>query len=372
MAAIGFRGCPEIDRGHGRMAAPPLLQKQQGRYQVPEATETPTIPSPLPWQAQQWQRLGAQWRASRCPHALLLSGQAGLGKRRFAEAFSALVLCEQPRDGLACGQCRGCRLWQAGSHPDFLRVEPDKPGGPLKVDEIRQLGGFVGRTSGRGGARVVWLAPAEAMNVNAANALLKNLEEPAPSVIFLLITDSPSGLLPTIRSRCQSVAFPAPGEESALRWLQEGGLDGRAARRALALAGGAPLLALELAEPESREAREQFLADLGALSLGGAGAVPVAGRWENPPEGVELSQLLQFWQQWLAQMLRARSCDLTADEQVMGLLQRLPGAGPESLRPLFSFYDQLLQARQALVGGANPNKRLLVEELMIRWAKLYR
>lgn len=338
---------------------------------MPE-TEHSTVPSPLPWQADQWQRLGAQWRAGRCPHALLFSGQAGLGKRRFAEAFAALVLCEQPQQGLACGQCRGCRLWRAGSHPDFLRVEPEKPGGPLKVEQVRQLGGFVGRTSGREGARVVWLAPAEAMNVNAANALLKNLEEPAASVIFLLITDSPSGLLPTIRSRCQSVGFPAPGEESALRWLQEGGLDGRAARRALSLSGGAPLLALALAEPESREARDQFLADLTVLAQGGASAVSLAGRWENPPEGVELSQLLQFWQQWLAQMLRARSCDLTAEGQVMALLQRLPGTGEESQRPLFSFYDQLLQARQALIGGANPNKRLLLEELMIRWAKLYR
>lgn len=333
--------------------------------------EHSTVPSPLPWQADQWQRLGAQWRAGRCPHALLLSGQSGLGKRRFAEAFAALSLCEQPREGLACGQCRGCRLWQAGSHPDFLRVEPEKPGGPLKVEQVRQLGGFVGRTSGREGARVVWLAPAEAMNVNAANALLKNLEEPAASVIFLLITDSPAGLLPTIRSRCQSIAFPAPTEESALRWLEKGGLDGQAARRALALAGGAPLLALELAEPEAREAREQFLADLTALAQGGASAVSLAGRWENPADGVELSQLLQFWQQWLAQMLRARSCDLSADEQVMRLLQRLPGAGEESLRPLFAFYDQLLQGRQALMGGANPNKRLLIEELMIRWAKLY-
>ncbi|WP_193164359.1 DNA polymerase III subunit delta' [Microbulbifer hainanensis] len=336
-----------------------------------EAPENSPVPSPLPWQKTQWQRLGAQWRAGRCPHALLISGQSGLGKRRFAEAFAALALCDQPRDGLACGSCRGCRLWQAGSHPDFLRVEPEKPGGPLKVEQIRQLGSFVGRTSGREGARVVWLAPAEAMNVNAANALLKNLEEPSSSVIFLLVTDSPSGLLPTIRSRCQSVAFPPPLEEAALRWLQESGLDGTDARRALSLAGGAPLLALALSEPESSETREQFMADLTALSQGAGSAVTLAGRWESPPEGVELAQLLQFWQQWLTQMMRARSCDLTFDQQIMGLLQRLPGNEEAALRPLFSFYDHLLQARQALTGGANPNKRLLLEELMIRWAKLY-
>lgn len=333
---------------------------------------TRVIPSPVSWHSSQWQRLAAQWRAGRLPHALLLCGPPGLGKRRFAEAFAALLLCEQPLDGLACGECRGCRLWQAGSHPDFSRVVPESEGGVLKVEQIRALGNFVSRTSGREGARVVWLAPAEAMNINAANALLKNLEEPAASVVFLLISDSPAGLLPTIRSRCQTLAFPAPAEEAALRWLREGGVEGEVARRALALAGGAPLLAQELAEPQAREIREQFLADLAALAQASASPVTLAGRWEKPGEGADLGQLLKSWQHWLAQMLRARSCDLTADGQVMGLLQRLPGSGPEGLRPLFGFYDQLLQARRQLAGAGNPNKRLLLEELFIHWAGIYR
>ncbi|MDP5208267.1 DNA polymerase III subunit delta' [Microbulbifer sp. 2205BS26-8] len=338
---------------------------------VSETLEQTSIPSPLPWQAQQWRRLGIQWRAGRCPHALLLTGQVGLGKRRFAEAFAALVLCEQPRNGQACGGCRDCRLWQAGSHPDFLRLEPEKPGGALKVEQIRQLGNFVVRTSGRGGARLVWLAPAEAMNINAANALLKNLEEPAPSVIFLLITDSPSGLLPTIRSRCQSIVFPPPSEEMALQWLENTGFENAVARRSLALSGGAPLMATALAETEARAEREQFLQELTALAQGSVNAVTAAARWEAPPEHTALDQLLQFWQQWLAQMVHMRSCDLSGDAQVMALLQRLPGTGEESLRPLFECYDLLVQARRGLMGGANPNRRLLLEELMIRWARLF-
>jgi len=330
------------------------------------------IPSPLPWQGAQWQRLGAQWNAGRCPHALLISGQPGLGKRQFAEAFSALLLCDQPRHGLACGECRGCQLRLAGSHPDILYIAPEKPQGPLKVEQIRQLGEFVGRTSGREGARVVWLAPAEAMNVNAANALLKNLEEPSGSVIFLLITDSPSGLLPTIRSRCQTVAFPIPPQQSSLRWMAEGGLSGEAAETALVLAGGAPLLAVTLSEPEAQEIRDQFLSDLSALSRAESNAVELAGRWESPGEGADLILLLQFWQNWISQMLKARSADTAGDARVMSLLQRLPGTGPQSLRPLFGFYDQLLKARQLLSGNSNPNKRLLVEELLIRWAKIFR
>ncbi len=338
---------------------------------VSEIPEHTPIPQLLPWQAEQWQRLSTQWRARRCPHALLLSGQPGLGKRAFADAFSAVVLCAQPQDGQACGSCKDCHLWQAGSHPDFLRVEPEKVGAPLKVEQIRRLDNFVSRTSGRGGARLVWLAPAEAMNINAANALLKNLEEPAASVIFLLISDSPAGLLPTIRSRCQSIVFPSPPEEMALQWLRGRELEESAAVRALPLSGGAPLLAAELADPKCEEVRQQFLQEVMALSQGRVGAVAVAGRWETPPEHTDLGQLLQFWQQWVTQMARVRSCDSMGDTQVMALLQRLPGAGEGSLRALFAFYDQLLQARKGLASGANPNRRLLLEELMIRWSRLF-
>ncbi|MCK7596884.1 DNA polymerase III subunit delta' [Microbulbifer sp. CAU 1566] len=344
----------------------------KGQEEVPVAEPQLPIPSPLPWQASQWQRLGAQWIAGRCPHALLISGQPGLGKRRFADAFAALLLCDQPRHGLACGECRGCQLRIARSHPDFIRVVPEKEQGPLKVEQIRQLGEFVGRTSAREGARVVWLAPAEAMNINAANALLKNLEEPSGSVIFLLITDNPSGLLPTIRSRCQTIAFPVPPQQAALRWLSDSGVEGDQATSALNLAGGAPLLAVNLMEPESRELREQFLRDLTTLSRGNESPVTLAGRWESPGEGVDLNLLLQFWQSWLAQMLKVRSTDQPADREIMALLQRLPGNGHEGLRPLFGFYDQLLKARGLLAGNSNPNKRLLMEELLIRWAALFR
>ncbi|MCH9690867.1 MAG: DNA polymerase III subunit delta' [Gammaproteobacteria bacterium] len=325
--------------------------------------------SPFSWQLDHWRRLGEQWSAGRCPHALLLCGQAGVGKRHFMQAFAALLMCDQPLDGLACGDCRSCQLRVAASHPDFVEIVPEQAGGPLKVAQIRQLGDFVAQTSARGGVRLVCLAPAESMNINAANALLKNLEEPPNSVVFLLLSDNPAQLLPTIRSRCQMIAFATPTQQVALHWLSEHGVNGVAAQRALALAGGAPLLAATLAELQVEEIRQKFLTDLTTLTQTNANTVVLAGRWEA--SSTDLNNLLQYWQSWLIQMLKVRSSDQSDDEQIVRLLQRLPGKGMFSLRPLFTFYDQLLQARQALSAGANPNRRLLVEELMIRWANIF-
>src|SRR5690606_31936472 len=129
--------------------------------------------SPCPWHLPVWDALTA---GSRHAHAFLFAGLPGVGKRLFAEAFAAHLLCLQPQSGRACGQCRSCHLCQAGSHPDRLVVEPEEQGKAIRIDAIRQLGDFMGQTAQQGGRKVIILHPAEAMNLNAANALLKSLE----------------------------------------------------------------------------------------------------------------------------------------------------------------------------------------------------
>lgn len=225
----------------------------------------------LPWHEPAFEALLK--RKERLPHALLIRGPQGIGKLAFAEALSRALLCESPGSGgVACGKCSACAWMGQGSHPDFRRLEPEGPGNAgeseegsksdrkaslqISVDQVRAIADFINISSHRGGAKVVLIHPAEMLNVSAANALLKNLEEPPPNTYFLLVAHRWHQLLPTIRSRCEQIALPSPTPAAARAWLEEQALQD--ADLALAQAGGAPLLALQFDEEYWRQ-RETLL-----------------------------------------------------------------------------------------------------------------
>src|SRR5688572_26938007 len=154
----------------------------------------------LPWQQAQFNRLHALWSNARLAHAWLLTGLPGVGKLSFALHLTRHLLCRQATAQGPCGNCQDCHLFSVGSHPDWLLLQPETR--QLKIEQIRDAIGFAQNTSQRGGAKVIVLEPAEAMNLNAANALLKILEEPPAGTFLLLISGQPGLLLPTLRSRC--------------------------------------------------------------------------------------------------------------------------------------------------------------------------
>ena len=174
------------------------------------------------------------------------------------------ILCETSRDGLgACGTCASCHLIAAGNHPDLRLVElateeeqsgegkkrpppPRNPASRFPWTASVSLGEFVTTTAYRGRAKVIMIAPAEAMHPAAANAVLKMLEEPPGNTYFLLVSHQPDRLLPTIRSRCFRVPFALPAPELALEWLKGRGVE--QPELALAQGGYAPLAAVEKAE----------------------------------------------------------------------------------------------------------------------------
>lgn len=217
-----------------------------------------------PWQTDLWRTL--QEKRVRMPHALLIHGPRGIGKLAIAEHLAQSLLCESTEESQKpCGRCDGCRWFQAGSHPDFRRVEPEalarrpedtdddagrpsraaKPSTEIKVDQIRALDDFLNLRSHRDGRRVALVHPAEDLNLNAANALLKGLEEPPGQALFVLVSHRPAALLATIRSRCVSVPVPVPDPGTVRAWLgSQGGLE---ASQWLGFASGAPLTALQYA-----------------------------------------------------------------------------------------------------------------------------
>lgn len=223
----------------------------------------------LPWQQEQ----AAKWlgQRERFAHAWLLHGLPGVGKRQFALAAAASLLCEAPAGGLACGECAACLWLKSGSHPDLRRIRPEalaqeegafnavsddseatgaaakkQPSKEIKVEQLRALHTWFNTATHRGGWRVAVLYPARAMNAITANALLKVLEEPPAHTIFLLVADAPDRLLPTLVSRCRRLPLSAPNKDQSLLWLENEGV--AEAAQWLAAAGGAPLLARQLAQ----------------------------------------------------------------------------------------------------------------------------
>ena len=250
---------------------------------------------PLPaWCRAQWNVLAARAANGTLPHALLLCGPAGLGKRALTEAFVRARLCESPREGNACGSCRTCKLLAAGTHPDRMLVtlEPNPKTGVMRkeivVDQIRALSSRLAMASQLGGWQIAVIDPADAMNAPAQNALLKTLEEPGASSLIVLVADQPWRLSATIRSRCQRLDFAVPSQDEALAWLAMRGVE--SAEAVLAAAGGNPGQAWLLAEQGGMQRRQDVARDLLALAAGRAHAREVGRTWAGDEPGQRLDQ----------------------------------------------------------------------------------
>lgn len=250
---------------------------------------------PLPaWCRAQWNVLAARAANGTLPHALLLCGPAGLGKRALTEAFVRARLCESPRDGNACGTCKTCKLLAAGTHPDrvLVTLEPNPKTGVMRkeivVDQIRDLSSRLAMASQLGGWQIAVIDPADAMNAPAQNALLKTLEEPSASSLIVLVADQPWRLSATIRSRCQRLDFAVPPQEEALAWLSARGVE--SAEAALAAAGGNPGQAWLLAKQGGMQRRQEVARDLLALAAGRAHAREIGKTWAGDEPGQRLDQ----------------------------------------------------------------------------------
>jgi DNA polymerase III subunit delta' len=174
----------------------------------------------LPWLQPAYEQLLEAQRAGRLPQALLIHEAPGTGGEILARHFAQLLLCRaQPP---ACGECSQCRRVQSGEHPDFVFVPPDPElkSGQITVDQVRALTQQLSLSSYEGRGSCVVLTPAHALNRNAANALLKTLEEPRRDAHLLLVSSAPSLLPATLRSRCQKLVLPAPSRTAALAWLK--------------------------------------------------------------------------------------------------------------------------------------------------------
>jgi DNA polymerase-3 subunit delta' len=321
-----------------------------------------------PWLEDARREFDRRLAGQRLAHACLLTGPQWLGKFELATQMAKALLCSQPLQREACGACRSCQLFASGAHPDFrlltfeVNSKTDKLRNELVIEQVRDLNAAMQLTHGISPRKVAMIYPAESMNRNAANALLKTLEEPPGDVVLLLVAHDPSRLPATIRSRCQAIHVRLPDEPAALQWLvQTKGADSAAATAALRAAASRPLLAWQLL---SSGQADQFASVASVLDGVAAGEKAV-------------SEILELWSEMDAEQLW-NWLSLIAAQHVRACFGMASGAAPNaprSGRSSLQRADEIsrLQSladrnRQALPSSLR--KDLLLRDWLIQWSAL--
>lgn len=319
----------------------------------------------LPWQNTLWSVVTEAHANGKLAHALLLAGPGGVGKRPFARALAQALLCEAPTvQGGACGSCRGCVQFEAGSHPNLFWLQPlfddktDKQKRDIGVEQLRDLGDKLVLSAHYGGSKVVVMDPVDALNISGVNALLKTIEEPPPNTYMLLVSERPMALAATLRSRCQRLRFAPPDEVQARAWLrdQEPALSGAALERALDLAQGAPLRALAGYRSGLLEQQGKWRADW--LDVAAQKRAPTAAALAVGKDREQVSAWIAAFIAFLGELLRARvSGQQAADLGAIPARIGMPG--------LQAMLDEAFESARRITTSASP--QLVVESLMIAW-----
>lgn len=321
----------------------------------------------LPWQQEQWQNMMERLRAASLPHALLLTGPAGLGKARFAALLVQTLLCETGvAAGQPCGHCRSCLLYGADSHPDQRIITPREAGKAIVVDQVREANQYLTQTSQYGGYKAVIITPADQLNANAANSLLKTLEEPSAGSVILLISDRPGRLPATILSRCQRLGFTAPKSQQAQQWLA-GQIDPELdPALLLELAEGAPLRAVQLAEDDVFAVRLTVMKELHTLTRGKGNFSTVAEQFLK----IGVQQTLYWMYNWTADMIRLLS---SGNERSLAnhdlrdyLVEIAPNAGLQAAHGYLQYLNEILRVVERQL-----NPQLLMENILMTWQEVF-
>ncbi|MFC3151594.1 DNA polymerase III subunit delta' [Litoribrevibacter euphylliae] len=326
---------------------------------------------PLDWHKTAWSALLEALKKDHLAHGLLIYGHHGVGKMHFAKALGYLLLCDQPQvdsvlGSLPCGQCNNCMLNKAGTHPDFLVVEPEEQGKAIKVDQVRELNHFVSQTSQMSGKKVVIIEPADAMNINSSNALLKTLEEPSGDTHLILVVDSLSSLMATIRSRCQYYEILPPTKEQASVFLRDLYPERNDIDVLVKISEQGPFYAKELVEQgklEWRSSLSQGLMDV----CSGKSTVEIAESWKS----IDLLEALHWLDIWIRDMIvmvmtqdksRVKNADLSDLMTMVESRQVDP-------RFLHRYREVLSEIEEATI-KSHPNKQLVYDRLLIDWKKM--
>ena len=310
-----------------------------------------------PWLEPALQQLQRAHAAGRFPSALLIHDPHGLGGEAVAQYAARLALCRMPNG--PCGECRDCRLFEAEQHPDYLLVTPIEDSKQIRVEQIRELCEQLALTSHGGNATVAVLTPADSMNVNAANALLKTLEEPRAGVTLILISAVPSLLPPTILSRCRRLSLHAPSRDASIAWLERRRGRGPWAE-VLDVLGEAPFDVLRSDPVEVARVKLDTERALESAAGGRLDAAAIADQWGRA-ENLELR--LTCFENWLTSRID-RGMRRAGKSREMRSGAHLPESDSElNMTALLRLLDGVYDLRRLRLSSIN---RPLTLELLLR------
>ncbi len=311
----------------------------------------------LPWLHTSQQRLRAAYEAGRLPHSLLLLSAPGLGAEQLANWATALALCDSPGPR-PCDACASCRLLRSDTHPDTHIVRLEEDAQQIKIDQVRELIDSLTLKSYRGGYKVGVIEGAEALNANGANAFLKTLEEPAANTLLIIIATPNHRLPATIASRCLRLSLRPPSTQVALEWLRSTSPAVKQWDAALALAGGAPLRALQLDAAGLAALDADMQQSVAELANASVDVTLLAERWLRSNPGVRITWL----ENWITQRVHALLGMPTSQQTAEPV--RLPAALLKpKIRALFELLDAARDTRRLASTGMN--QQLALEALLV-------
>ena len=330
---------------------------------------------PFAWQQKIWRFLIDAHLKNRLSHAYLIAGQRGYGRRALCKAFAHILLCQNLSKKMeACGHCTGCNLNKANSHPDLLFIDSEEDEfklSQIKIDQIRHILDFSHKMAHQGGKRIVIINSVNTLNLNAANALLKTLEEPGSDTFFFLIANAIHNVLPTIRSRCQLLTLIPPEENFIKKWLtsytEEDNLSENDIQLILDFSENAPLRAYSLIQLNKRDLIMNALAELKNLSKGTRSVSQTALVWLDLKPEFCIDWLLN----WACKIIHYKTTGEVKylyPQSIFDILQYV--SNKNTLSALFKFYDWLLKQKGLIKQRINVNPQLLIESFLARWVDL--
>ncbi len=308
---------------------------------------------PMSWHKQCWDKYVTAQTTNKLPHAMLITGEEGIGKTFFAERITQSLLCTNRQNSEACGECQSCKTYKAESNPDFLKIDLLEEKQQISVDQIRAMNEFINYSRSFEAYRVILINKVDRLNINAANSLLKSLEEPSRNTVIILISSQFSRLLPTIKSRCQRLHIPTPSKSETMDWLNKLSID-------IDAENSQNIKPLTLLNKEKNELNKhiEYFEDIHQLINQDKNLLQIAKKWDKT---IPLSDLVDWQLFLLQQLIKQKSIESTTTKsKLFNTLQNY-----FDTNSLWRIYQETLKQKHYI--HTSVNSLMFIENVLLLW-----